>query len=404
MQEAASSVELVGNGQPAQWERTDPTAWVSADLPAGIVFHAIVYGGTGYATEGWAAAIGLAQSDIPVWLIPIGPQEDTHRILPATVCQTLDRLKLQKLDFARSVIYQCTTADAFNLSLYGRRRVGRTMFESDRIPDSWADRCNAMDEVWVPCEFNRQTFAASGVDERKLRVVPDGVHSGLFRPGLEPFVWPKARGFKFLSSFDLLDRKGMKLLLKAYLAEFRADEDVCLILKVVQHGNPNADPEALLTYLVEKEAGAGLGHTPPIVLVKGFTPHLEMPRLYASADAYVLPTHGEGFGLPYIEALACGLPVIATRWSGHLHFLHDRNSYLIDIEGLVPASPEVEFYAGHLWAQPSVEHLRQLMREVYSNPDEARRRAQVGREEITERWDWDVVMKKWVAEFRRLIG
>jgi glycosyltransferase involved in cell wall biosynthesis len=194
------------------------------------------------------------------------------------------------------------------------------------------------------------------------------------------------------------------LLLKAYLAEFKADEDVCLILKITQHNDRRADPAALLAHFVEKEAGLRLQQAPPIILLQGFVARFELPRLYASADAFVLPTRGEGFGLPYIEALACGLPVIATRWSSQLDFLHEGNSYLIDIEGLVPASwGDVEYFVGHRWAQPSVESLRQLMRTVYSHPEEARDRAEVGRQEIIDRWDWRVVIRKWVAEFGRLL-
>ena len=374
------------------------------DLPAGVVFRAVVYGGTGYANEGWNEVVGLAENQVPLVLLPLGPQDDFRKMLPAAVRHTLDTLKISKLNLTRSVIYQGTTADGWDMDNYGRCRVGRTMFESDRLPDGWAEQCNAMDEVWVPSEFNRQTFAAAGVAEEKLRVLPIGIDSALFCPGCKAFDWPAARGFRFLSNFDLLDRKGMRILLKAYLGEFKADEDVCLILKLAQHGNPGTDPEALLAHFVETEAGLRLEDAPPIILVKGFIPHLGMPRLYASADAFVLPSHGEGFGLPYIEALSCGLPVIATRWSGHLDFLHDGNSYLIDIEGLVPASPEVEYYAGHQWAQPSIEHLRQLMRSVYTDREESARRAALGRKEVAERWDWKVIMKRWAAEFRRLLA
>ena len=46
----------------------------------------------------------------------------------------------------------------------GTRRIGCTIFETDRLPAGWARECNRMDEVWVPSEFNRGTFAASGVD------------------------------------------------------------------------------------------------------------------------------------------------------------------------------------------------------------------------------------------------
>jgi glycosyltransferase involved in cell wall biosynthesis len=397
-QEPLESLPVGSNGSEAL-----PAA-MDSDLPPGVVFHALVYGGTGYAEAGWVEVLGVARNGIPVQLVPLGDAEDYRHLLPAAARNALDELKRAKVNPARSVFYQGSMAYMWDLNSYGRCRVGHTMFETDRLPDGWARWCNAMDEVWVPSEFNRETFTAAGVDPHRLRVVPLGVDASLFRPGYKPFRWQQARGFKFLSMFDLQDRKGMDLLLKAYLAEFKADEDVCLILKITQHTDRMADPAALLTHFVEKEAGLTLEKTPPIILVQGFIPRAELPRLYASADAFVLPTRGEGFGLPYIEALACGLPVIATRWSSQLDFLHDGNSYLIDIEGLVPASwRDVEYFAGHRWAQPSVEHLRQLMRTVYSSREEARRRAETGRQEIVERWDWSVVVKQWVAEFRRLL-
>jgi glycosyltransferase involved in cell wall biosynthesis len=104
-----------------------------------------------------------------------------------------------------------------------------------------------------------------------------------------------------------------------------------------------------------------------------------------------------------MEALSSELPVIATRWSGQLDFLRDDNSYLIDIEGLVPASVEEETFAGHLWAQPSVDHLRKLMRHVVSQRGEARQRAQQGRKDMVANWDWSITAPLWVDEFRRLL-
>jgi hypothetical protein len=86
-----------------------------------------------------------------------------------------------------------------------------------------------------------------------------------------------------------------------------------------------------------------------------------------------------------------------------LDFLRDENSFLIDIEGLVSAPPDPESFAGHLWAQPSVEHLRQLMREVFSHPQQAQKRAKRGRCDMMEQWDWSVVVPQWVNEFRRLL-
>ena len=108
------------------------------------------------------------------------------------------------------------------------------------------------------------------------------------------------------------------------------------------------------------------------------------------------------YGRALLQALACGVPVIATRWGAPLEFLREDNSFPIGIEGLVPASFEEELFAGHRWAEPSVDHLRQLMRCVFSNRQESRKRAQRGRQDVVERWDWRVVIPDWVDAFRRL--
>lgn len=53
--------------------------------------------------------------------------------------------------------------------------IGRTMFETNSIPISWVEPLNAMDEVWVPSDFNVKTFARAGVDPAKIRKMVEGM-------------------------------------------------------------------------------------------------------------------------------------------------------------------------------------------------------------------------------------
>ena len=371
----------------------------------GVLFHSLVYGGSGYADEGLAVILGLAERGLPVQLEPIGFHNDTRNLLAPKVRKILERLKETRVDLARSVYYQSVPAHEFNLQMYGRWRVGRTMFESDRIPDGWAERCRELDEIWVPSEFNRQTFAASGVPEEKLRVMPAGVDTACFRPGLEGLSLPQLRGFNFLSIFEWTQRKGPDVLLRAYLREFRHDEDVALILKAYPRPDPTEDLLPQLAHFVEREVGLKLEHAPPILLLNGFLPSADVPRLYNTASAFVLPSRGEGYGRPYMEALACELPVIGTRWSGQMDFLTEANSYLVDPVGIVPVpnDVDVDVFAGHCWAEPNAEHLQQQMRRVFSHPEEAHERAVRGRIEMVSHWDWNVVLDRWMSGFERLL-
>jgi len=380
---------------------------MSMETPVtGVYFNGPVYGGSGYADENLHVVLGLAGRGIPVQLEPRGLQSDAGKLLSPEIQAQLTALEKARIDRERSVFFVSAPAHEFQPHMYyARRTVGRTTFETDRIPDGWRERCNAFDEIWVPSYFNLESFARSGVAEEKLHVLQEGVDTEHFRPGTERLKIPRTRGFNFLSVFDWQMRKGYDVLLRAYCAEFRPDEDVALLLKVSTMNQPHAQMVDLVSYFIEQTLRLKLDTSPAIVLLTGMLPHARFPQLYASADAFVLPTRGEGWGRPYMEALACGRPVIATRWGGQMDFLNDENADLIEIEGLRPTGEEIdlEIFAGHRWASPSVEHLRQLMRSAVSDRDSSARKAARGLADMREKWDWRGVVQSWAREFDRLL-
>jgi glycosyltransferase involved in cell wall biosynthesis len=370
----------------------------------GVYFGSVVYGGSGYSEEGWPVALGLAEHGVPVQLVPIDQESDSHKLVPEGSRRALKALERQLVDVPRSVLFQSSPAPWWNLDQAGRVRIGRTMFETDRLPEAYGYACNSMDEVWVPSHFNLEIFTKGGVDKDKLRFVPGGVDTHVFHPNAQPLDIKPKRSFNFLSIFDWHLRKGYDVLLRAYLHEFSADDDVALILKVYQIAG-SSNIEAQIAHFTERLAGLPIERAPAIILLNGFIPQPEMARLYATADAFVLPSRGEAYGRPYLEAMACRLPVIATNWGGQLDFLNRENSYLIDSSvAPVPPDVEIDYYRGHCWAEPSLDHLRQLMREVYSRHDEARLKAEQGRQDVLANYDWSVVVPRWVGEFRRLLN
>ncbi len=374
--------------------------------PAGVFFHAPVYGGSGYADENLHVVLGLAGHGIPVQLEPRGARSDTGKLLSPQVQSQLEALTKVHVDLEQSVFFVSAPAHEFQPKMYrGRQLVGRTTFETDRIPDGWLERCNAFDEIWVPSHFNLETFAAAGIPRQRLHILQEGIDTNHFRPGMEPLKIPGTRGFNFLSVFDWQMRKGYDVLLRAYCAEFGPDEDVSLILKVSTVNQPHVQLVDLVSYFIERTLNMKLEHMPNIVLMTGMLSHARFPQLYASADALVLPTRGEGWGRPYMEALACGRPVIATNWGGQLDFLNDGNADLIELEGLqsTGADIDIEVFAGHRWAAPSVDHLRQLMRRAVCDIKSSARKAARGLLDMQEKWDWKFIVPTWAREFERLL-
>ncbi|HTV59654.1 MAG TPA: glycosyltransferase [Verrucomicrobiae bacterium] len=394
--------------QPQAPQQSLPTHFpreTSKHLP-GVLFRGFIFDGSGYSEETWVEALGVDSAGINIQVEAIGAPHDLRKLLPDGASARLEELIRHRISLNRGVFYMCAPPDMFDRHTSGKYRIGRTMFETDRIPEGWAELCMTMDEIWVPCQFNVETFAGAGVERSRLRVLHPGVDTSIFRPGVQPLALPQTRAFNFLSVFDWHERKGYDVLLRAYLSEFRSDEDVALILKVYQINDPVSDLEAKIAHFIERRANMRLEDSPPIVLVNGFIPQSRMPQLYAAAQAFVLPSRGEGYGRPYMEAMACRLPVIGTRWSGQMEFMSDANSYLVELDGLVepPADVDMEYYSGHLWAQPSVDDLRAKMRHVVTHREETQARALRGHEQMVSRFSWDAVLPQWVEQFRRLLG
>jgi glycosyltransferase involved in cell wall biosynthesis len=261
----------------------------------------------------------------------------------------------------------------------GRHKVGWTMLEVTGLPPAWVAGCNSMDEVWVPASFNVETFRNSGVTV-PIRVMPLGVDVDYFHPDITGYR-PSTR-FTFLSVFEWGERKAPEVLLRAFAEEFKDSEDVLLLLSVFNR-DPDVDVERQIADL-ELPPGA-----PVVVMLNPKFTAPQMGALYRSADCFVLPSRGEGWGMPVLEAMACGLPTIATRWSGPADFLHEGVGYPLEPLRLVPAEARCPYYAGFEWADPDVDQLRALMREVADDPEAARVRGLAAAAEVAAKWTWD---------------
>jgi GT2 family glycosyltransferase/glycosyltransferase involved in cell wall biosynthesis/SAM-dependent methyltransferase len=354
-------------------EFTDRTSAGRASKPrtVPIVWHAAVLDPSGYADEARNFIFAL-EGRLP---LAVKAQNWSKRLASLEPGE-LDLLKkLLRTEVQGPAIHVWhSLPPLFQVSPEAVLNAGRTMFESDRLPESWIEPCNTMDEIWVPCEFNIETFTFSGIAREKIVKIPGTIDLSKFHPGVEPLEVNGKRGFNFLCNLDWRLRKGWDVLLSAYCAEFSPSEDVALILKA--YASMDKTSEAIHSEAEEfiRSLGLDASKAPDIVFLDGLLPTAAIPSLYACADAYVQPSRGEAWGRTYMEAMAAGLPTIGTRWSGNLEFMNDENSYLIDCEVAdVPEgdTSELRLYRGHKWAEPSVEHLRRLMRQVFEDRQSA---------------------------------
>jgi glycosyltransferase involved in cell wall biosynthesis len=274
--------------------------------------------------------------------------------------------------------------DAFE-SVAGQYRIGYTMLETTGLPAEWVRQCNLMDEVWIPSPFNAWSFRRSGVTA-PLRVMPLGlIDTNYFNPKIKGY--PLGEDYTFLSIFEWGERKAPEALLKAFNCAFRHDEPVVLLCKY-SNSDLGVSPQKIIESLQLDPRGGRI-----VFSENDFVPYYQISQLYRSADCFVLPTRGEGWGMPILEAMACGLPVIASYWSAQQYFMTDANSYPLQVN-LVDAEAKCPYYKGFKWAEPDERHLVHLLRHIYEHPEEAKQKGQHAAQDVAKKWSLPVTGKR----------
>lgn len=222
---------------------------------------------------------------------------------------------LQKLGVKVSTTYNGQKVAILFHNPYGLPRIESpyriiyTMFESDKIPNDWIDYLKAADEVWVPSNWCRDVFANAGI---KAEVVPLGYDDDTFKYIDRTPAEETHRSFTFLHYNAFNIRKGFTEVFKAFNKAFEKTEPVKMIFKTTLN-------------------------TPPIPIVQSEYPNIqvvcnklsqqELQRLCGSADCFVFPSRGEGFGITPLEAMATGLPAIIPNAHGIAHYFNEDFMY-----------------------------------------------------------------------------
>ena len=427
LSDASLRADLVRRGRERarsfRWSDTARRTWEAWDelstrelpaptpppVPARVRWIAPIWDPSGYADESRGFLGHLCGTDLGAGVLAWGRHSESFRQAAPKGLRGLLDGAMGRETVPGSPVVLAMPASALGRFPGGGFHVGRTTFETDGLPADWVARCNAMDEIWVPCGFNKETFAKAGVT-KPILVVPEGVDTDRFRPGIPPLALPgPSRGTTFLAVFEWTHRKGPDSLLRAWAEAFGPGDDVRLVLRTYPPNQIEGDPADWVEGKVDEELsriGKRRSDCAPIAVIGRQVPDSDMPRLYAAADVFVAPSRGEGWGRPHQEAMSCGVPVVATRWSGNLEFQDDGNSWLVDVEGLVEidAREEFPFYRGQKWAEPSVRHLAALLREASSRPDLRKAKGSRARADMVGKWDWNRIAPLAETRLREILA
>jgi glycosyltransferase involved in cell wall biosynthesis len=239
-----------------------------------------------------------------------------------------------------------------------------SVWEYDVIPKSWAEILEQAKLIMTQSNFCKEIFSNSITDPSKIKIIPYILGDNFINyteKGTKTLNF-QTNEFIFGSIFEWVPRKAPERLIQAFLNEFQDEPKVKLVLRTIlptkdelvkQLGNFYSDFESA----IQKKQ---------IIVYEAIIRNLE--EFYRSLNSYISPTAGEGWSQTLSEAMACGLPTIASRHSGNLDFMNDRNSYLVDVHDWSPAEP-LPFLPNHKvnWKLPVIESIQEKMREVYQH-------------------------------------
>jgi glycosyltransferase involved in cell wall biosynthesis len=310
----------------------------------------------------------------------------------------------------------------------------------------------------------------SGVRPEKLSILPEAVDVHFFDPAVHrpfrmeelPELFPDslhcnaagaallvggarraAPPYVFFSQYKWEPRKGWDVLLQGWADAFpgparggqrgagddanasatppppsppRSDVLLLMLVNLYLVDGVDASSRFNMTYMklaanamLSETMGLGLDDLAPLCFLAEEITDEQLARLFRSSDAFVLPTRGEGWCLPAMQAMSMALPAIVTGYGGQLEFMtNNDNSFHIAYKLVQP--PQTFYYqfaAGMEWAEPSVADLTRLMQYVVAHPRAGATIGRRAREHICQHFSEEAVktvLERKLLEVQRRIG
>jgi glycosyltransferase involved in cell wall biosynthesis len=208
---------------------------------------------------------------------------------------------------------------------------------------------NYFDLVLVSTNFVREILIKNRLTT-PVELLPWGVDRSEFNPDVKPREIKGLKGFNFIYAGVFTERKGIDILVEAFINEFSAGEDVSLVLKEAMRWR-HFEPWIEKVMMRAKNKSA-----PKIIHIN--RADRSIAGYFTACDAGVFPFRGEGFGLPILECIASGRRVLVTKGTGPVDFCNEENSLFI--------KAHKHSSRGKMQLRPDVRHLSRLMREAFN--------------------------------------
>ncbi|MDQ2964032.1 MAG: glycosyltransferase family 4 protein [Pseudomonadota bacterium] len=273
----------------------------------------------------------------------------------------------------------------------------RVLSEENRSGLSSASEVPDMVSVVAPSRWAALAFERFGLPSERIHVVPHGIDPTVMHPNEEDRA--ALRGalgvqdqFVFIAVGAMTWNKGLDILLAAFVRAAETEPEVRLVLKGLDGLYPSRSfvREVLdgLPARARETVAARLVYEGRTMSMRG------MAHLLRGADCYVSPYRAEGFNLPVLEAMACGVPVLCTAGGPTDEFIDAAFAQRIRSAPIRKLLTEKE--SGDA-LEPDGDHLVELMRNAARNRDRGREAGTHAARYALKNFTWDVVTERLLA-------
>ena len=311
---------------------------------------------------------------------------------------------------------------------FAKKNIGVSAYvETDICSKNWIDKTLSMDLVVVPSKFTKDIIINSSSDghqrkllDKKINVIAEYYHNNFDKEekseclNLNRLLGDIKTKFNYLSVGQLTsesedcDRKNLIETLRYFCNHFKDNEDVGLILKTSIGRSTTRDKDKtkdIFSSIIKQIKGNS--EYPKVYIMHGDLSIDELYTLYSHerVSCYLTLTKGEGYGLPLLESARCGLPVIATNWSGHLDFL-DEDFLKIDYDLIPIPDKKIDnniFVKNSKWAKVKKSSVIEQLEYSYKNHSKIKEKSKELSKNIIEKFCKKEVCKKYDKIFKEYI-
>jgi len=318
-----------------------------------IVWKGFFDGSTGYINATKAYPLAIKKAGLECEIEPLRKLKEDH---------PLYSMVAKDKENAVTILHQIPTVSPNEQGYF-------TVTEFDVCEPRWWRSLVSSEIVITQSQFCKDVFAKiPGMDKEKIHIANYILDSSLSHLGsslkkrlMYNNTSLEVADFIFGSIFEWVARKKPEIAWIAFMKEFPYKQypNVLFLNKMTI---PNGYPYGM------RDWKHRIPKDPRIITLME---HVEdIGALYRTFDCYVSCTAGEGWGATLSEAMACGVPTIASNHSGNLEFMNENNSYLVDTTdwnyiGNDPTNRLPMVFPWQRWKLPKVESIQKAMREVY---------------------------------------